>query len=35
VLINYITQSLGGVVGEGYTDPHGQGRIVAVPEKAE
>ncbi len=33
VLINYITQVLGGTVGEGYTDPHGQGRIVAVPEK--
>ncbi|MEA5013924.1 MAG: bifunctional UDP-sugar hydrolase/5'-nucleotidase [Candidatus Limiplasma sp.] len=35
VLINYITQGLGGTVGEGYTDPHGQGRIVAVPEKPE
>ena len=35
VLINYITQGLGGTVGEGYTDPYGQGRIVAVPEKPE
>ena len=33
VLINYITQSLGGVVGEQYADPHGEGRIVGVPEK--
>ncbi|MCL1854171.1 MAG: bifunctional metallophosphatase/5'-nucleotidase [Clostridia bacterium] len=33
VLINYITGALGGVVGDGYDDPHGQGRIVAVPEK--
>ncbi|MEG0639276.1 MAG: bifunctional UDP-sugar hydrolase/5'-nucleotidase [Clostridia bacterium] len=32
VLINYITKSLGGVVGADYADPHGQGRIVAVPE---
>ncbi len=34
-LINYITQALGGTVGEGYEDPHGQGRIVAVPQKPE
>jgi len=33
VLINYITGTLGGVVGEEYTDPYGQGRIVAVSEK--
>jgi len=33
VLINYITGMLGGTVGDGYTDPHGQGRIVAVAEK--
>jgi len=33
VLINYITGTLGGVVGEDYADPYGQGRIVAVPEK--
>ncbi|MEA5047757.1 MAG: bifunctional UDP-sugar hydrolase/5'-nucleotidase [Eubacteriales bacterium] len=30
VLINYIVGGLGGVVGEEYADPHGQGRIVAV-----
>ncbi len=28
VLIDYITVTLGGVVGEGYADPFGQGRIV-------
>ena len=33
VLINYITGTLGGAVGEGYRDPYGQGRIVAVEEK--
>ena len=33
VLINYITGTLGGVVGEAYADPYGEGRIVAVPEK--
>lgn len=33
VLINYITGTLGGVVGEAYADPYGQGRIVAVAEK--
>ena len=33
VLINYITGTLGGVVGEAYAEPYGQGRIVAVPEK--
>ncbi len=33
VLMNYIIEKLGGTVGEGYTDPHGQGRIVGVPEK--
>ena len=32
VLITYITTTLGGVVGEEYADPYGQGRIVAVPE---
>ena len=31
VLIDYITGTLGGVVGEEYADPYGQGRIVAVP----
>lgn len=30
VLINYIVDGLGGVVGADYADPHGQGRIVAV-----
>ena len=30
VLIDYITQTLGGVVGEGYDQPYGQGRIVSV-----
>ena len=30
VLIDYITQSLGGVVGEAYANPYGQGRIVSV-----
>lgn len=30
VLINYITGTLGGVVGEEYANPYGQGRIVAV-----
>ncbi len=32
VLINYITDVLGGVVGEEYADPYGQGRIVIVQE---
>ena len=32
VLISYITQNLGGVVGAEYANPYGQGRIVAVPE---
>jgi 2',3'-cyclic-nucleotide 2'-phosphodiesterase (5'-nucleotidase family) len=31
VLIDYITQTLGGVVGEAYENPYGQGRIVVVP----
>ena len=30
VLIDYITQTLGGSVGAGYENPYGQGRIVAV-----
>ena len=29
VLINYITKTLNGVVGEDYAEPYGQGRIVA------
>ncbi len=32
VLLNYLTGTLGGVVPEEYSDPHGQGRIVAVEE---
>ena len=32
VLIDYITDTLGGVVGEEYANPYGQGRIVAVEE---
>ena len=32
VLITYITVNLGGVVGDEYANPYGQGRIVAVPE---
>ena len=31
-LIDYITDYLGGVVGDEYANPYGQGRIVAVPE---
>lgn len=30
VLIDYITDTLGGVIGAEYADPYGQGRIVAV-----
>jgi len=33
VLIDYITESLGGVVGEEYEDPFGEGRIVIFDEK--
>ena len=33
VLIDYIVDTLGGVVGEKYAEPYGEGRIVAVPEK--
>ncbi len=32
VLINYITETLGGNIGQDYADPYGQGRIVAVGE---
>lgn len=35
ILIDYIRNELGGVIGEGYEDPYGQGRIVAVEEAAE
>ncbi len=34
ILIDYIVDTLGGVIGEEYADPYGQGRIVAV-EAAE
>ncbi len=33
VLITYITDVLGGVVGEAYANPYGEGRIVGVEEK--
>ena len=33
VLIDYITQTLGGMIGEQYEDPFGQGRITIVEEK--
>jgi 2',3'-cyclic-nucleotide 2'-phosphodiesterase (5'-nucleotidase family) len=33
VLIDYITETLGGTIGEAYDDPYGQGRIVIVEEK--
>ncbi len=32
VLIDYITGTLGGVIGEEYENPYGEGRIVAVEE---
>ncbi|MCR4908272.1 MAG: bifunctional metallophosphatase/5'-nucleotidase [Lachnospiraceae bacterium] len=35
ILIDYITGTLGGVVGEEYSDPYGDGRIIAVEEKDE
>ena len=33
VLIDYITGTLGGVVGEGYDNPYGQGRIVSIGQE--
>ena len=33
VLIDYITDTLGGIIGAEYADPYGQGRIVAVEEE--
>ncbi len=30
VLIDYITETLGGVNGEEYANPYGRGRIVSV-----
>lgn len=35
VLINYIVDTLGGVIGEDYADPYGQGRIVVSNGEAE
>lgn len=35
VLITYIRDELGGVVGQKYADPHGQGRITIVNETVE
>ena len=32
VLIDYITETLGGVIGEDYVEPTGDGRIVIVEE---
>ncbi len=34
-LIDYITEDLGGTVGEEYSDPHGNGRITVVNEAPE
>ena len=33
VLITYIVDTLGGVIGEEYADPYGEGRIVAIPKE--
>ena len=33
-LIQYITEDLGGTVGEEYADPYGEGRITIVEEAA-
>ncbi|MBO7421772.1 MAG: bifunctional metallophosphatase/5'-nucleotidase, partial [Oscillospiraceae bacterium] len=33
VLIDYITETLGGAIGEEYENPYGQGRIVIVEDK--
>ena len=35
LLANYIKDALGGVVGEGYENPYGQERIIAVEEPAQ
>ena len=32
VIIDYITDTLGGTVGDGYENPYGQGRIVIIEE---
>lgn len=33
VLINYIVESLGGVVGDEYADPYGEGRITVIEKR--
>ena len=35
VLIDYIVDTLGGVIGDEYADPYGQGRIVIIDGQAE
>ncbi len=35
MLINYVTEELGGVIGQEYADPHGQGRITILEDGAE
>ncbi|MBP3204809.1 MAG: hypothetical protein J6M66_05245, partial [Lachnospiraceae bacterium] len=35
VLIDYINETLGGVIGEEYAEPYGDGRIVASEETEE
>ena len=35
LVANYIVNTLGGIVGEGYENPYGSGRIVAVEEPAK
>ena len=32
-LITYIVDTLGGVIGEDYADPYGQGRITAIAKE--
>ena len=34
VLMDYITETLGGEIGEEYADPYGQGRITILDEEA-
>ena len=33
VLITYITETLGGVIGEAYAEPYGEGRITILSEE--
>ncbi len=35
LMIDYITNTLGGVIGGEYADPYGQGRIVIVDASGE